>query len=92
MFDAILDKFIQKAPITVMVRSLLENLLNPNKIDQWFESILTTQYTKSILFSAIVELMFTVVCKVRPNTCHLSVTMVKYKYAIKHEKQPIWEL
>ena len=67
MFDAILDKFIQKAPITVMVRSLLENLLNPNKIDQWFESILTTQYTKSILFSSIVELMFTVVCKVRPN-------------------------
>jgi len=43
MFDEILNTFIQKAPITVMVRALLENLLNPNKIDQWFESILTTQ-------------------------------------------------
>lgn len=67
MFDEILNTFIQKAPITVMVRALLENLLNPNKIDQWFESILTTQYTKKILFSSIVELMFAVVCKVRPN-------------------------
>jgi hypothetical protein len=67
MFDEILNTFIQKAPITVMVRALLENLLNPNKIDQWFESILTTQYTKNILFSSIVGLMFTVVCKVRPN-------------------------
>jgi hypothetical protein len=36
-------------------------------MDQWFESILTTQYTKNILFSSIVGLMFTVVCKVRPN-------------------------
>lgn len=37
MFGEILQKFADKSPITVMVRGLLENLLNPEKIDRWFD-------------------------------------------------------
>jgi len=33
-----------------MVRALLENLLNADKIDRWFEGVRQTQYTKEILF------------------------------------------
>ncbi len=67
MFGEILQKFAEKSPITVMVRGLLEHLLNPEKIDRWFDSIRQVQYTKEILFSSIVSLMLQVVCKMRPS-------------------------
>jgi hypothetical protein len=67
MFGKILQKFAEKSPITVMVRGLLEHLLNPEKIDRWFDSIRQVQYTKEILFSSIVLLMLQVVCKIRPS-------------------------
>lgn len=34
MFGEILLKFAERSPATVMVRALLEQLLNPKKLDQ----------------------------------------------------------
>ena len=48
MFGEILQKFAEKSPITVMVRGLLEHLLNPEKIDRWFNSIRQVEYTKEM--------------------------------------------
>lgn len=67
MFSEILQKFVDKSPVTVMVRGLLEYLLNVEKIDQWFDTVRQAQYTKEILFSSIVSLMLQVVCKVRTS-------------------------
>ena len=67
MFGEILQKFAEKSPITVMVRGLLEHLLSPEKIDQWFDSVRQVQYTKEILFSSMVSLLLQVVCKIRPS-------------------------
>jgi hypothetical protein len=67
MFSEILERFIKDSPVAVMVRALLENLLNADKIDHWFEGVRQTQYTKEILFSSIVGLMLQVVCKIRPS-------------------------
>jgi hypothetical protein len=67
MFDKILEQFIQNRPIAVMVRALLENFLNADKINRWFETVCQSQYTKEILFSSIVGLMLNVVCKIRPS-------------------------
>jgi Transposase DDE domain len=67
MFCEILQKFAEKTPIAVMVRGLLERLLNPTKLDSLFEAVCRVQYTKEILFSSIVSLMLQVVCKIRPN-------------------------
>ena len=39
MFSEILERFIKDSPIAVMVRALLENLLNADKIDRWFEGV-----------------------------------------------------
>ena len=36
-----------------MVRALLERLLNPEKLDRWFEATRQTQYTRDMLFSFI---------------------------------------
>lgn len=67
MFGEILQKFVEKSPVTVMVRGLLEHLLNADKIDAWFDSVRQAQYTKDILFSSIVSLMLQVVCKIRTS-------------------------
>ena len=45
MFSEILERFIKGSPVAVMVRALLENLLNADKIDGWFEGVRQTQYT-----------------------------------------------
>ena len=67
MFGEILQKFAEKTPIAVMVRGLLECLLNPTKLDSLFETVRQAQYTKEILFSSIVSLMLHVVCRMRPS-------------------------
>ena len=67
MFSDIFQRFIQKRPVATMVLILLENFLNADKLDRWFNTVRPLQYTKEILFSSIVGLMLNVVCKVRPS-------------------------
>jgi IS4 transposase len=50
-----------------MVRILLENFLNADQLDRWFDTVRQAQYTKEILFSSIVGLMLHVVCNIRPS-------------------------
>lgn len=67
MFSEVLERFIKDSPVAVMVRGLLENLLNADQVDGWFNRVRQSQYTKEILFSSIVDLMLHVVCKIRPS-------------------------
>lgn len=67
MLSEIFQRFIQKRPVATMVLILLENFLNADKLDRWFNTVRRSQYTKEILFSSIVGLMINVVCKVRPS-------------------------
>ena len=67
MFSDIFQRFIQQRPVAMIVFILLENFLNADKLDNWFNTVRQSQYTKNILFSSIVSLMLTVVCKVRPS-------------------------
>jgi len=67
MFGEILQKFAEKSPVTVMVRALLEQLLNAEKLDRWFEETRCKQYTRDILFSSLVGLLLQVVCKTRSS-------------------------
>ena len=67
MFSDIFQRFIQKRPVATMVLILLENFLNADKLDRWFNTVRQSQYTKEILFSSIVGLMLNVVCNIRPS-------------------------
>jgi len=67
MFGEILQKFVQDAPVTVMVRATLERLFNPEKLDAWFEATRGQQYTRTLLFSSLVGLMLQVVCRTQPS-------------------------
>ena len=48
MFSDIFQRFIQKRPVATMVLILLENFLNADKLDRWFNTVRQSQYTKNI--------------------------------------------
>ena len=63
----VFERFIEKSPVSVMVRGLLDTILSPQKLDELFEKSTKTQYTKELLFSTVVEMMNTVACGIRPS-------------------------
>jgi len=67
--DAIFQRFIQKSPVTVMTRALLEHALGERELDVLFAEHAEWQYEKKLLFSSIVDLMGMVVCKIQPSVC-----------------------
>ena len=62
MLSDIFKPFIEGSPLLVMMRGLVERLLNPEEMDQWFEQLAQEQYTRELLFSTVVSLMLEVVC------------------------------
>ena len=66
MFDTVFNRFIEQSPIPVMLNSVLERTLSPEKIDRCFEQATNKQYTRDLLFSSIFEVMGLVVFKVFP--------------------------
>lgn len=67
LFSTVLQKFIDKSPVTVMVQGLLEQLLNADKLNQWFEKNSKSQYTRDLLFSSVISIMLDVVCQIRAS-------------------------
>src|SRR4051812_30798352 len=62
----IFERFAEQSPVSVMARAALEHALSPRAIDALFEQAAERQYTRTLLFSTVVDLMSTVVCNVRP--------------------------
>src|SRR4051812_11233784 len=63
----VFERFLQQAPISVMFRALLERALDPDELNRLFEQTATSQYTRELLFSSVVDLMGLVVCGVHPS-------------------------
>jgi hypothetical protein len=63
----VFQRFVEDSPVTVMARALMENALPPSTVDALFESTAELQYTRDLLFSDVVTLMGTVVCRIRPS-------------------------
>ena len=66
VLDDIFERFAQQSPVTVMVRAALEHALSPQAIDALFEQTAERQYTRTLLFSSVVDLMGTVVARIQP--------------------------
>ncbi len=62
---SVYKRLAREAPEAVMVRMILEHALEPRAVDEVFEECREDQYTRTLLFSSIVELMALVVCRVR---------------------------
>jgi DDE family transposase len=67
LLGEVFERFAHEAPVSVMVRATLENALNPRDLDHLFEDTAQRQYTRTLLFSSVVDLMSTVVCRIRPS-------------------------
>ncbi len=55
------EAFVQKSPVSVMVRAVLERAFDSQRIDALFERTAVRQYTRNLLFSTVVALMNEVV-------------------------------
>lgn len=62
VFEEVFDRFVKRSPLTIMTRATMEHALNPSDIDKLFDQTADRQYTRKLLFSAIVNLMSLVVC------------------------------
>ena len=61
------ERFVEKAPVAVMVRGVLERVLNPDALNALYERATVGQYTRDLLFSSVVGLMNLVVCRIHPS-------------------------
>jgi IS4 transposase len=66
VLDDIFERFAEQSPVTVMARAALEHALAPQAIDRLFEETAERQYTRTLLFSSVVDLMGSVVAKIQP--------------------------
>jgi hypothetical protein len=63
MVAEIFQRFVQESPIAVMVRATLENAFAAPALEELFMQSVEEQYTRTLLFSTVVELMTTVVLR-----------------------------
>src|SRR2546428_3109685 len=67
MLGAVFERFVEKSPISVMVRASLERVLGADRLDLWYERTAQKQYTRDLLFSSVYDLMNQVVFCVQPS-------------------------
>ena len=61
MLSPVFTPFVEQSPISVMARGMLERVLNPPQLDEWFDETSDQQYTKDLLFSTVFDIMSHVV-------------------------------
>lgn len=54
MLSSVFKPFVKKSPISVMVRGVMERVLNPDQLDEWFEHT-ADEYTKDLYRSAAID-------------------------------------
>jgi hypothetical protein len=67
LLNPILHRFAEHFPIPTMARAVLERCLNPQQLDAWFDTLAGGQYTRTLLFSTLFELMMQVVSRQHPS-------------------------
>jgi hypothetical protein len=63
----IMQRFQKNAPIPVMARALLERVLTGDRLDDCFDRVTEKQYTRTLLFSSVFDVMALVVTNVFPS-------------------------
>jgi len=61
MLSPVFKRFVEKSPISVMARGVMERVLNPEQLNEWFDRTADDQYTKELLFSSLFDIMSLVV-------------------------------
>jgi hypothetical protein len=67
MLGKVFDRFVEKSPISVMVRGTLERVLGAEQLNAWFARTAQKQYTRTVLFSAVYAILSHVVFRIKPS-------------------------
>ena len=67
MLGKVFDRFVEKSPISVMVRGTLERVLGAAQLDAWFTRTAHKQYTRTVLFSTVYDMLSQVVFRIKPS-------------------------
>ena len=67
MLGHVFARFVEKSPVSVMVRATLERVLGADRLDLWYQRTAQKQYTRELLFSTIYDLMSQVVFCMQPS-------------------------
>lgn len=67
ILKGIYERFAKKAPVSVMVRATIENVLTADRVDRIFENNAQQQYSGDLLFSTVADIMGLVVCQIHPS-------------------------
>ena len=65
--SAVIARFEEQAPLTVMARLTIQRALDPAWLDALFESERQRQYKRELLFSAVVDVMAEVALGLKPS-------------------------
>ncbi len=63
----VFDRFVDKTPVTIMLRGIMERTLEPEALDRLFAHHARRQYTRELRFSTTVDLMAAVACRLYPS-------------------------
>ena len=61
------QRFVEASPVSVMMRGIIENLFNPKRLERLFEETAVIQYTRTLPFATVAEVMGEVVFNVSPS-------------------------
>ena len=61
MLNSVFKPFVKESPVPVIARGIMERVLNPDQMNEWFDSTAKEQYTKDLLFSTVFDIMSQVV-------------------------------
>src|SRR4029450_3433533 len=61
------EKFLERSPVSVMVRGVLQRIFHPEKLERVFSEPAVLQYTRELTFAPCVELMSDVVFRIVPS-------------------------
>lgn len=61
MLPAVFKPFVEESPVSIMARGMIERVLSPDQLNQWFNATANNQYTKDLLFSSLFDIMSLVV-------------------------------
>lgn len=67
MLSSVFKPFVEKSPISVMARAMIERAFDAENLDRWFDVTAKTQYTRELLFSSVFGLMSQVVSGSQPS-------------------------
>ena len=67
MLGKVFDRFVEKSPISVMVRGTRERVLGAGQLDAWLARTAQKQYTRTGLLSTVYDILRQVVFRLKPS-------------------------